>query len=177
MDMITIRPLTLGDWEAWWPLRLRALQDHPDAFGSDYEEAVAEGEMSHRQRYVTSIGGKHRIFGALDADGRLVGCAGILGSDRRKLRHRMDVWGMYVTPEARGTGTGHRLIQACIDHARTVEGVLQVHLTVTTHNATASRLYERCGFQRYGREPRALVLSDRTAIDEDLMVLMLDSTS
>ena len=117
---------------------------------------------------------RNQIFGALTHNGNLIGVAGLVGNDRRKTRHRAFIWGVYVTPAARGMGVGHRLIAACIDHARGIDGLLQVHLTVASHNRAAMHLYERLGFSRYGREPRSILLPDGRAVDEDLMVLMLD---
>ncbi len=172
---VRVRPLVRDDGHAWWRLRLRALADHPDAFAQDLEDAATDGERLSRERFETlGIGGNNRIFGALAADGALVGMAGIVGNDRRKLRHRMEIGGVYVAPEARGTGAGRALIEACIDHARQVDGVMQIHIGVAAHNHAAARLYERCGFTRYAREPRLLLLHDGTTVDEDLMVLMLD---
>ena len=89
--------------------------------------------------------------------------------------HKDGLWGVYVVHEARGAGVGTLLISACIEHARRIEGVLQIHLTVASHNASAVRLYERCGVRRYGAEPRAHILPDGREIDEDLMVLLLDT--
>jgi ribosomal protein S18 acetylase RimI-like enzyme len=80
---------------------------------------------------------------------------------------------MYVAPEARGQRIGERLIEATVAFACTIDGVLQVHLAVTSHNTSAKRLYERMGFVRYGIDPRVLVV-DGVGYDEDLMVLMLD---
>lgn len=172
---VTIRSLERRDWSAWWAVRLRCLTDHPDAFGQDYNEAISAGEVASRERYeATSITGRNRIFGAFDDELNLVGVIGIIGNDRAKTRHRMDIWGMYVEPSARGTGTGRRLVDAAISHAHQVDGVLQVHLTVTSHNHAAIALYTRCGFQRYGREPRARMLPDGP-VDEDLMITMFDT--
>jgi RimJ/RimL family protein N-acetyltransferase len=173
---VSLRPLTPADWHAWWRLRLRALADHPDAFAQALEDAAADGERRSRERFETSgIGGDNRIFGAFTARGALVGVAGIVRHHHRKLRHRMEIRGVYVAPDARGTGTGRALIDACIAHARHVDGVMQVHIGVAAHNHAAARLYERCGFTRYAREPRLLLLPDGTTVDEVLMVLMLDA--
>jgi RimJ/RimL family protein N-acetyltransferase len=171
----TIKPLEADDWDAFWALRLRALAEHPDAFGSELDETLAAGEQAARERFAPLQDDPvNQIFGAFDQEGTLAGVAGILGNDHRKMRHRVFVWGVYVVPEARGTGVGKALMGACVDHARATPGVLQVHLTVASHNAAAIAIYERCGFVRYGREPRSLILPDGREIDEDLMVLMLD---
>jgi RimJ/RimL family protein N-acetyltransferase len=173
---IAVRPLTASDWDNWWRLRLRALADHPDAFAQDIEDAISAGEQTARERFETHrIGNSNRVFGAFTEDDTLVGVAGIDRSEPRKLRHRMEIGGVYVVPEARGAGTGERLIAACVDHARQVDGVRQVHIGVAAHNRAAARLYERCGFSWYARDPRLLLLPDGTAVDEDLMVLMLDT--
>ena len=172
----SVRPLTEEDWSAWWRLRLLALASHPDSFAQDVDDTLAEGEQAARHRFEADrIGGGNRLFGAFTGSGDLVGIAGIAASDWRKLRHRMEIGGVYVAPAARGNGTGAQLIAACIEHARGTDGVLQVHIGVASHNEVTIRLYERCGFVRYGREPRLLLLPDGTAVDEDLMVLMLDS--
>lgn len=172
----TVRPLTENDWTSWWRLRLLALASHPDAYAQDVRDALAEDVDQARERFLTHrIQGDNRIFGSFTPDGELVGIASITRSDLRKLRHRMDISGVYVAPAARGNGVGAQVITACIDHARAIDGVLQIHVGVASHNDTAIRLYERCGFDRYAREPRLLLLPDGTVVDEDLMVVMLDA--
>ncbi len=157
-----------------WRLRLRALQEHPEAFGEPYEEAAAVPEEDAIARFRnTSIAGDNAIFGALSSDGKLVGMTGIVREQRVKNRHRMTLWGVYVAPEARGQGLGARVLEATIAHARSTPGVLQIHLTVVRTNVVAARSYERAGFVRYGRVPRAEVLNGEP-VDDDLLVLMLD---
>lgn len=175
MPLITIRPLVASDWDAWWALRLNALREHPDAFGQDVNEAIATGEATNRARFVDGgIRDPNRIVGAFTGDGALVGVCGIVRHDRPKTRHRMDIWGMYVAPPARGSGVGRRLAEAAIEHARQSDDVLQIHLTVASHNESARALYSQLGFMPYGREPRSMRLPDRF-VDEELMVLMLDA--
>jgi hypothetical protein len=45
-----IRRLTEDDLEALWMLRLRALTDNPESFGSTYEETIAQGNSWMLQR-------------------------------------------------------------------------------------------------------------------------------
>jgi ribosomal protein S18 acetylase RimI-like enzyme len=172
---IGIHTLEESDWDAWWALRLVALRGHPDAFGSDYDETVAAGEASSRDRFVsTAITGDNRIVGAFTQDDVLIGSCGIIRHSGAKSRHRMDLWGMYVEPGFRRDGIGNRLAEAIIAHARQTDGVIQIHLTVASHNIAAVTTYYRIGFTMYGREPRSLKLPDRF-VDEDLMVLTLDT--
>jgi RimJ/RimL family protein N-acetyltransferase len=53
-------------------------------------------------------------------------------------------------------------------------GVSQLKLSVTVTNGSAQRLYERCGFTPYGRDPRVIRVGD-TYYDELLMVRRLDA--
>lgn len=175
MPSITVRQLKEPNWNAWWELRLIGLRDHPDAFGQDHDEIVAEGEAPSRDRFVsTAITGDNRVFGAFIDNGGLIGICGITRHPGAKVRHRMEIWGMYVASEFRRTGTGRRLLHAAIGHARRTDGVLQLHLTVASHNTSARDTYSDLGFTVYGHEPRALRLPDRF-VDVEFMVLTLDT--
>ncbi len=167
--------ITLDQFPACWALRLRALRDHPDAFGQPAEEAeklsLAEAMEQFQTRWDS---GDNRTFGAFASDGSLLGMIGMAREPRPKTRHRVSIWGVYVAPQARGHGLSSALLDRSLAHARHLPGVLQVHLTAASHNLAAIRAYERAGFVRVGRLPRADILSDGTAVDNDLMVLMLD---
>ncbi len=45
-----VRRLTEDDLDALWMLRLRALTDNPESFGSTYEETIAQGNAWMLQR-------------------------------------------------------------------------------------------------------------------------------
>lgn len=173
-ENIRIEPLRERRIPACWQLRLRALREHPEAFGQPYEEAIATplGEAHATLRQRLSAPGSATLV-ALDGHETLVGMIGFFREPRPKNAHRGNIVGVYVVPEARGLGISGRLLQAVLDHARSLDGLLQVHLTVVSTNAIAARLYERAGFVRYGRVPRAEIL-DGVPVDDDLMVLMLD---
>jgi ribosomal protein S18 acetylase RimI-like enzyme len=80
------------------------------------------------------------------------------------------LWGMYVRPDARGTGLAASLVQRVIEQARPfLEDIL---LTVVASNAAACRLYRAAGFEQYGLERRALKIGD-AYYDEALMALSL----
>ena len=79
---------------------------------------------------------------------------------------------MYVTEACRGRGMGRALMGSLIDRARACRGLEQIILTVTTEQTAAVRLYASLGFQKFGREPRALCVNGRY-LDEDYLVLML----
>lgn len=169
---LQVRRLTIADFPAWQSLRLRALRDHPDAFGSSYEDEVASGSAERRGRFETSASGDiSAVFGAFNADGTLVGAAGLVRSPGAKVRHKGSLWGMYVAPEARGTGAAPQLVASVLATAREW-GLEQVQLSVVVGNTAAHRLYERAGFVIFGQERHALQLPDGPR-DELLMVRWL----
>ena len=47
-------------------------------------------------------------------DSRLIGMAGFYREKGLKSRHKGRVWGVYVTPEARGGGIGRKMMQALL---------------------------------------------------------------
>ncbi len=173
-DSISILSYSHDQLDAVWQLRLRALKDHPEAFGEPWDSASrrtsAEIEELSRTFWV---GGDNQLFIALDPEGVPVGMLGIFREGRPRERHRMQLWGVYVSPEYRGHGIASDLARTAIDYARSLDGVLQIHLTVWTDNHAAVNSYSRLGFQRWGTMPRADII-DGVALDYDHMVLMLD---
>ncbi|HBD86058.1 MAG TPA: GNAT family N-acetyltransferase [Clostridiales bacterium] len=88
-----------------------------------------------------------------------------------KLRHRAS-FGMAVKEKYWHMGIGSALLTACIQAARTA-GYEQLELEVVLDNTRAISLYERLGFIRCGRRPRAFKFRDGSYADELLMLLPL----
>jgi RimJ/RimL family protein N-acetyltransferase len=166
---VEVRKLTEADAGAYRAVRLRALREHPDAFGRAYEEAQSLDEMTEDFRSQHD-GGRAFILGAFD--GELVGIVGCARERGRKNEHKALIWGMYVAPEAGGRGVGRALLSAAIERARAWPGLEQLWLSVGAHNARARALYRGCGFEPFGLERRALKLGDRY-VDEEHLVLFL----
>ena len=57
-----------------------------------------------------------------------------------------------VEPEARGTGLGQRLLQLCIDHART-QGFRTLRLWTHESHTAACALYTKFGFRCIAAKP------------------------
>ena len=163
---VLVRPLAEVDFDAWWRTRLRMLKEHPEAFGSSYQEALAAGPERQRGWFMQPNG---FIIGAFDGDA-LVGTVGCVQERPAKERHKAFIWGVYVAPEVRGRGVGRTLMEAAIARAREWPELQQIHLAVAVTNEPARQLYRSLGFQVYGVEPAALKVDGRD-LDEELMLL------
>lgn len=167
---MTTRPLGAADAPAFRALRIRALRDHPEAFGRTPEEVDAVEALA--ARFAQDAGSEAEVMlGAFDGPA-LVGVAGCHREPHIKHRHVAYIWGVYVAPERRGMGLGRRLVTAAIGHARGWRGLEYLWLDVTTTNEAARALYASLGFVTVAVKPRSLKVGDRY-YDEALMVLDL----
>ena len=167
-----IRALVEAEAADFWALRLRALCEHPEAFGQSFEEAQATpiDKVARRLRDENSAPDNY-ILGAFDAVGQLCGTVGLRRERLRKMRHKAFIWGMYMAPEARGQGVGRSLVVEALERARALPELEQVRLSVWT-GAAARALYLSLGFEIYGVERHALKVDDGYT-DEEHMVLFL----
>jgi ribosomal protein S18 acetylase RimI-like enzyme len=143
---------------------LEALRNAPEAFGSTFEKESTEPPQYFVDRLERNV-----VFGGLFGDS-LVGVVGFYRLEGPKMSHKGVLWGMYVKPEARGSGLAAALVENLIEHAS--KEVEQVQLTVVANNARARRFYRRMGFVEYGLEKESLKEKD-SYFDEVLMVRFL----
>jgi ribosomal protein S18 acetylase RimI-like enzyme len=170
--MAIVQVLTEADARQAYELRLQALQESPEAFGSTYAETVRRGLESYRQRLLQPLTETFTL-GAY-ASGRLVGMVAFFRETGEKDRHKGYIVSMYVEPQSRGQGIGRALVDEAIARARQLPGVVQLQLAVVTSNGAARHLYRSLGFVVYGLEPRALRVGKDQYWDEELMILRLD---
>lgn len=167
-DELTIRLLSEADVEIFWPLRLQALQNEPQSFGADFDEARATPRSDVKKRLECSE--NSFVLGAFWP--HLVGLAGFFRKPGIKNRHKGTIWGVYVDPSFRGQGISRELMKRAIDHARQLPALESLILTVTAHNQAALNLYSSLGFTEYGLESQALKLNG-SYFDEVLMEFKL----
>lgn len=165
-----VRQLEIDDAGEFHALRLRGLEEDPDPFLTTLAEDAALSAESVRGRFPR--GGDAFALGAFNDDGALVGIVGFSRETRQKVRHRGDVWGMYVAPEARGTGAGRTLMQELIERCRTIDGLEQVVLEVATSAEAACGLYASLGFESVGTHPESMKVGERY-LETKYMVLRL----
>lgn len=165
-----IKLLTPIDASAYWELRLEALQQSPEAFATSYEEAKQRTNPIEQVEKNLQTEGNY-TFGAFQQD-KLVGMVTLSQESYLKMKHRANIFAMYVSPQARGLGAGKALLIEAIDKAKSIEEIEKINLSVVSTNETAKNLYSQLGFKVFGLEEKALKVAD-TYHDEDHMVLSL----
>ncbi len=128
------------DWAEFRALRLRALQDAPDAFGSTAAEAerLTEGQWRHR------LGSRMTI--AAESGGTLVG----LAAGTTEEPPGAELVSMWVDPAWRGQGIADALVGA-VERWAAEQSFSRLRLWVAVGNRHAERFYTRLGFTRTGR--------------------------
>ena len=131
-------------------LRLHALADAPEAFGSTLAREEAFPEEVWHERAMGGAAGGDRVTFIAEQDGRWIGLATGLAADPdgSETSGPMLV-GMFVEGAARRRGVGAALVESILGWARAREAA-QLALWVTSGNEAAIALYRRCGFRLTG---------------------------
>lgn len=163
-----IRQLHPDDAEAYFALRLEALQINPEAFGSSYEEEK-DYPLSRTQSRLSDPASY--VYGSF-VETNLIGIVTLMRETKKKMSHRANIYAVYVTPKYRGKGAAKQLLQVAIERARDIQGIEQVYLAVVAENIAAKKVYQALGFKTFGIDRNAIKLSGKY-YDEELMVLYL----
>lgn len=155
MMTVALRLLTPEDASAYAQLRREMLLDSPWAFlrSADDDFAVRPEGIAERLREPENV-----IAAALDGATapRLLASAGLVRPQTKKTMHRAFIWGVYVTPSARGRGLGRSVMELAINTARSWPGLECITLSVSERQPAARALYESLGFTVWGTEPDAI---------------------
>lgn len=170
MSAPVVRTLGPGDVEAYRALRLAALGETPEAFGTDVAEEAALPVSAFLGRIVCDEPGA--MFGVFVGT-ELAAIARFTVEAGRKKRHIGWMTGVAVHRSHRGRGLAGVLVSAVVGHARR-SGVVVLRTAVVVGNDAARRVYLAAGFRSFGIEPRALCVGGRY-FDEDMLSLDLDA--
>ena len=148
-----VRLARTQDWVAFRDLRLRALEDAPDAFGGTFDAAEDEPEPYWRG-WITGEGWDAVVRSWVAEDrGRFRGM--IVGVRFEAEPAVANLFGMWVEPPLRGSGIATRLVGMLEMWARG-QSVDRIVLRVSDGNPRAEAFYAKLGFTRTGREPLPL---------------------
>jgi ribosomal protein S18 acetylase RimI-like enzyme len=144
---IEIVELPVSDWKDFKEIRLAALKEEPQAFGSSYARDVAYPDSIWQERLRDSESKKSVcLFAKLE--GRIVGMVMGGRTDDDKQTHLAHIWGTYVDSKARGKGIGKELMQRVIEELGRDADIKGICVTVNTEQKPAIKLYESLGFKQ-----------------------------
>lgn len=145
--MATVTRLEETDWRRWRAVRLRALQNAPEAFASTYEGTLRRDSEQYWRRYFSMSGPCFVATG--EPPGGMVRLLAPTRTDEPA-----EIISMWVAPERRRDGVGSALIRECIEWLADHHPTARIRLAVKEANDPARALYERCGFEFIGRNPQ-----------------------
>jgi ribosomal protein S18 acetylase RimI-like enzyme len=141
LSFVLISRVAEDDWAAVQEVRLRALREDPDVFGS----SLAREEMFVESHWRMRIRGA-ATWVLLDDDGTPRGLVGMI-QEPGSATHDRHVVQLWVAPEVRRHGCGWALLDA-VRTAAVAEGATTLSLWVVDDNHAAGDLVVRAGFVR-----------------------------
>lgn len=171
MPTTMIRQLAAPDAAAFSALRREVTADDPVPMGLTLEEELTRPLGGFREQL--SFPEPNAAFGAFIGS-ELVGTAAIAWTSKfASSRHKVTLWGTFVSPRYRRRGLARALVARAIARAR-ANGVRRINLTVFLPNEPALQLYQSLGFVVCGAEPEAVRIGD-TYHDGQFMSLLLNA--
>jgi GNAT superfamily N-acetyltransferase len=124
-------------------MRLAALADAPEAFGSDHETEQQFRPSTWIRRSVDGAESDHLAMFVATVTGEACGIS--LGRLLADAPGVVELNSMWVAPPQRGTGIAVALVDAVVEWARTIDAVT-VELWVVRENERAAAFYSHYGF-------------------------------
>jgi ribosomal protein S18 acetylase RimI-like enzyme len=141
-----IRSFAQHEWAIYKDLRLRALADALDAFGSTLAKEQSRSDAEWARRLAPNAESRDLPLVAVVA-GEAIGLA--WGRIEKSTPDTANLYQMWVAPGYRRLGAGKMLLDAVIAWAKTQQASC-LELGVTCGNSPAWRLYSRAGFEPVG---------------------------
>ncbi len=157
-----MRHATAEDAGALRTIRLEALKDTPEAYGSTYEESLLWTRRQWRKV------AKTRNYFLAECGGVVRGMAS--GGYNEERPGTWWLYSMYVSPSQRGSGLARQLVDVVVAWARG-EGATELHLHVGSRSARARGFYTKLGFVERGD---VIVMDRDPSIGLHTMVMSLD---
>ena len=162
MAEIAVRVLDESEWSLYRDVRLRALAESPDAFTATLADEADRDDQFWRDRMTRS----DRLLAKRGSVSQGIVSLGPYEQDPSAA----EVFGLYVVPDARGTGVSWRLVEAAATLA-SQKGYPQLYYWVGTDNARAIGFAKNFGFRTtsYRRPARG---SDLQRGEEEIAMML-----
>ena len=144
----TIRTFAGDEWAIYKDLRLAALAESPDAYGSTLAREAVRSDADWSSRLASGVNSSWDFPAVAEISGQPVGLAwGRIEESDPDVAFLYQVW---VKPDYRRLGVGHLLLEAAITWASDKRADY-LDLGVTCGDTPAMQLYARAGFEPVGR--------------------------
>lgn len=145
--MIDVLVLTPDDWQLWRKLRLAALAEAPEAFGSTLADWSGLGDTEQRWRARLA---NVPLNLALTMGGEPVG---MVSATAPGFDEEVELISLWVAPAGRGRGVGDEALRQVAAWAHDQHPGHDLVLSVRTDNRPARALYDRHDFIDAGPSP------------------------
>jgi ribosomal protein S18 acetylase RimI-like enzyme len=146
--MPKIRTFAENEWAIYKDLRLAALTESPDAFGSTFAREVQRSDADWASRLASGVNSSWDFPIMAEIDSQPIGLAwGRIEQSNPAVANLYQAW---VHPNYRRLGAGQMLLEAVTAWAMDKQ-VDFLELGVTCGDTPAMRLYLRAGFEPVGR--------------------------
>jgi ribosomal protein S18 acetylase RimI-like enzyme len=150
-NQIKIRQLTKDDAADYRRIRLKALKNSPEAFGSLHSEELAKSEL-YFEKCLMNNDKENIVFGAFTKD-ELIAIVCLKKEAKLKTKHRAEILQMYVDVDHRNQKIGQQILDAILSYGFSHFSDLEcVRLAVVRSNKDAIHLYEKTGFKKYATD-------------------------
>lgn len=162
----SVRSFAPDEWRCYRDLRLRALADSPDAFGSTLVRERERSDDEWAGRLAPGACPLRALPLIAEVGAEPVGLAwGIIDPSEPDVAHVLQMW---VAPSGRRMGAARSMLDAIIAWA-TEANARSVTLSVTCGDTPAARLYARAGFRPVGEpspiRPGSALLAQRMQLE------------
>ncbi len=161
--IVTLRRACAADADAF----ARMMAD-PQVFGGLMQMPYPDAETWRARLVEGAAPGKQDLHLVAEAEGNVVGSAGLHPAGPMARRRHVMHLGISVAREWQGRGVGSALMAGLCDYADNWVGILRIELTVFVDNPHAIALYERFGFEHEGTH-RGYALRDGIYADAHFM--------
>lgn len=143
MDKIEIVSLKPEEWQLYRDIRLKALKEEPQAFGSTYVDNSKRPDEFWMQRLddASKMFSQWLVFAKVDKK-----IVGMVGAFLEKL-DEAHVIAVYVVPEAREKGISKMLMKELLAKIKTNGEIKKIVVDVNPEQVAALNLYKHSGFR------------------------------
>lgn len=165
MEIVILGPHEVSV-EEYKNLRLEALLEEPQAFGSSYKDHKDLPDEKWQEWHSNYKSGERDWMVFAEMNGELIGMAGAYQTDENIKKNEANIIAVYVTKKARGNGVSKLLMNKLLNVLKN-SLIKKAKLAVNKDQTAAVKLYESFGFIITGKDN--MVLGDGIAHEEYVM--------